>query len=76
LAEITGYLAPAGFAPELEHELGAAALKTYGRLVLATGPANAVAWAANVWREPAQIPMSSIADAAGKLRAIQRNWAT
>jgi 23S rRNA (cytidine2498-2'-O)-methyltransferase len=75
LAEITGYLAPAGFVPELEHELRAAALKTYGRLVLATGPANAVAWVANVWRDPAQIPISSIADAARKLRAIQRNWA-
>ena len=43
--------------------------------MLATGPVNAVAWAANVWRDPAQIPISSIADAARKLRAIQRNWA-
>jgi 23S rRNA (cytidine2498-2'-O)-methyltransferase len=75
LAEIRGYLAPAGFVAELEHELGASALKTYGRLVLATGPANAVAWIANVWRDPARIPISSIADAARKLRAIQRNWA-
>jgi 23S rRNA (cytidine2498-2'-O)-methyltransferase len=70
-----GYLAPDGFLPELQKELGEAALATYGRLVLARPPVSPVAWAANVWLEPQEIPISSIGDAAKKLRAIQRNWA-
>jgi len=47
VAEITGYLAPAGFIAELRQEPDAAALATYGRLVLATGPAIAPAWVAS-----------------------------
>src|SRR5689334_22840781 len=69
-----GYLAPDGFLPELQKELGAAASATHGRLVLARAPLQPVAWAANVWCEPEEIPISSIGDAAKKLRAIQRNW--
>ena len=42
---------------------------------IAEGPERAVAWAANVWRDPQRIPIASIGDAATKLRAIQRNWA-
>ena len=48
--------------------------EVHGRLVLARRDAP-VAWAANVWRMPVRIPISSIGDAAKKLRAIQRNWA-
>jgi 23S rRNA (cytidine2498-2'-O)-methyltransferase len=72
---LTGYLAPAGFLPELMTELGAAARETYGSLVLAEAPARPVVWVANVWYEPRWVPISSIGDAAKKLRAIQRNWA-
>lgn len=75
LAGLTGYLAPDGFLAELQQELGAAVIKTHGRLVLAGGPLAPVAWAENVWLDPLHIPISSIADAAKKLRAIQRNWA-
>lgn len=75
MAALTGYLAPEGFLAELQRELGGAVCKSYGNLVLASGAASPVAWTANVWREPLQIPISSISDAAGKLRAIQRNWA-
>jgi 23S rRNA (cytidine2498-2'-O)-methyltransferase len=75
LPELTGYLAPEGFLPELQAELGDAARETYGRLVLAEPPAAPVAWVANVWHAPVHLPISSIGDAAKKLRAIQRNWA-
>jgi 23S rRNA (cytidine2498-2'-O)-methyltransferase len=75
LPDITGYLAPEGFVAELQHELGDDAIETHGRLVIATGPARAVAWTANVWRDPVRLPIASIADAAKQLRAIQRNWA-
>ena len=75
MAAVTGYLAPDGFVAELKTELGAAALATHGDLVLADGAERPVAWAANVWRDPRHIPISSIGDAAKKLRAIQRNWA-
>src|SRR3954465_4594194 len=71
----TGYLAPDGFLPELQQELGWAVAETHGRLVLAQGPERPIAWAANIWRAPQKIPVSSIGDAAKKLRAIQRNWA-
>jgi 23S rRNA (cytidine2498-2'-O)-methyltransferase len=75
LAELTGYLAPDGFLTELQHELGADALETHGRLVLAVGAPRDVAWVANVWRDPVRLPIASIGDAAKQLRAIQRNWA-
>jgi 23S rRNA (cytidine2498-2'-O)-methyltransferase len=75
LAELTGYLAPEGFLDDLRAELGDAVTEVHGRLVLAQGPERSVAWAANVWRDPTSISVSSIGDAAKKLRAIQRNWA-
>jgi 23S rRNA (cytidine2498-2'-O)-methyltransferase len=75
LTELTGYLAPEGFIAELQQELGSAAVECHGRLVLATGPGRPVAWVANVWHDPVHIQISSISDAAKKLRAIQRNWA-
>jgi 23S rRNA (cytidine2498-2'-O)-methyltransferase len=74
LADFTGYLAPDGFLSELQNELGPTVRETYGNLVLAGGLAAPAAWAANVWRNPAYIPIVSIGDAAKKLRAIQRNW--
>lgn len=75
MVALTGYLAPDGFLAELQHELGSAAAGNHGRLVLAAGPAKPVAWIANIWHDPVQIPITSIGDAAKKLRAIQRNWA-
>lgn len=68
------YLAPDGFVAELQTELGGAVRETYGRLVVAYGPEQPVAWTANVWRNPVVTPIASIGDAANKLRAIQRNW--
>jgi 23S rRNA (cytidine2498-2'-O)-methyltransferase len=75
LPELTGYLAPEGFVAELQAELAGVPFETHGRLLLAEGPQVPAAWAANVWRDPQRIGISSIGDAAKKLRAIQRNWA-
>jgi 23S rRNA (cytidine2498-2'-O)-methyltransferase len=72
---LAGYLAAEGFEPELEEELGGAVVERHGRLLLAEGPPRAAAWAQNVWLDPRELPIASIADAARKLRAIQRNWA-
>lgn len=69
-----GYLAPDGFLLDLQKELGDAVLATRGRLVLARASTGPVAWAANTWFDPIEIPIGSITDAAKKLRAIQRNW--
>ena len=75
-ATTVAYLAPDGFVPELLQELDEAASEVHGRLVLApAGKERPLAWVANVWRDARRIPISSIGDAAKKLRAIQRNWA-
>ncbi len=70
----TAYLAPEGLVGELIAELGDVT-DVYDRLVLAPGPPREVAWAQNVWLEPARLRIASISDAAKKLRSIQRNWA-
>src|SRR5579871_2370757 len=70
----TAYLAAAGFVAELAHELGAIEA-AQERLLVAAGPPRRAAWAQNVWLDPQTIAIDSIADAARKLRAIQRNWA-
>jgi 23S rRNA (cytidine2498-2'-O)-methyltransferase len=70
----TAYLAAAGFLAELAEELGPVA-RLHGRLLIAPGPPRPAAWAANVWLDPQLIRVASIADAAAKLRSIQRNWA-
>ena len=75
MPELTGYLAPEGFVAELQTELAGVRFETHGRLLLAEAPEAPAAWAANVWRDPQRISISSIGDAAKKLRAIQRNWA-
>ena len=42
---------------------------------MTAGPRCPAAWAQNVWLEPQELRVASIADAARQLRAIQRNWA-
>lgn len=75
MATQTAYLAPDGFVDDLVRELGESVREVHGRLVIAEGEALDPAWAANTWRMPERIAISSIGDAATKLRAIQRNWA-
>jgi 23S rRNA (cytidine2498-2'-O)-methyltransferase len=70
----TAYLAAPGFEAELAQELGDSVIARHERLFVAEG-AKAAAWAANVWHEPHEIEIASIADGARKLKAIQRNWA-
>jgi 23S rRNA (cytidine2498-2'-O)-methyltransferase len=70
----TAYLAAEGFVAELAHELGSIAC-AHERLLVAPGPPRPAAWAQNVWLDPREIKIASIADAARKLRASQRNWA-
>jgi 23S rRNA (cytidine2498-2'-O)-methyltransferase len=71
----TAYLAPEGFVAELAQEVGPVEVAV-GRLLVAPGPPRpAAAWAQNVWLDPCAIGIVSIADAARRLRAIQRNWA-
>ena len=70
----TAYLAAQGYVDELAEELGAVD-RSHGRLLIAAGPPRSAAWAANVWLDPQEITISSISDAAAKLRAVQRNWA-
>jgi 23S rRNA (cytidine2498-2'-O)-methyltransferase len=54
---------------------GETILDRIGRLVFARGATGApAAWAQNTWLEPRFMRIDSIADAARKLRAIQRNW--
>jgi 23S rRNA (cytidine2498-2'-O)-methyltransferase len=68
------YLAADGYADELAAELGNGD-RIHGRLLIAPEPPRPAAWAANVWHDPQEISVTSISDAAAKLRAIQRNWA-
>lgn len=74
-APITGYLAPEGFLADLLHELKDDVRAVHGRLVLAAGPPRPVAWAENLWHAPQTLTITSIGDAARRLRALQRNWA-
>lgn len=71
----TAYLAAEGYADELREELRGEVVAAYGRLLAAAGPPRPVAWACNVWQEPQEVRVASVAEAARALRAIQRNWA-
>ncbi|MBV9861556.1 MAG: hypothetical protein JO267_05355 [Alphaproteobacteria bacterium] len=71
----TAYLAAEGYVAELAQELGNTEEPVCDRLLIAAGPPRAAAWAQNVWLDPQEIAIVSIADAAQKLRAMQRNWA-
>ncbi len=75
MVPVAAYLAPDGFVDDLVREVGETVREVHGRLVIAEGELLAPAWAANVWRAPQRIAITSIGDAATKLRAIQRNWA-
>lgn len=74
MSDLVGFLAPEGFLPQLQRELGGVG-ECFSRLVLAPPPEAPVAWVANLWRDPVRLPIASIGDAANQLRAIQRNWA-
>jgi len=73
----SAYLAAEGFEVQLASELARRGVRVaawHGRLALSCDPPAAAAWALNIWREPRAFPVASIADAAARLRDIQRNW--
>jgi 23S rRNA (cytidine2498-2'-O)-methyltransferase len=77
---VTGaaYLAADGYDRQLRDELRRASVKVvgeHGRLLRTNKPAIESAWAANIWLDPVEIAVTSIGDAAAKLKAIKRNWA-
>jgi 23S rRNA (cytidine2498-2'-O)-methyltransferase len=75
---LTGYLAPLDLEHELRDELANAGVRVnrrHERLVLSTDPPASARWAANIWRDAEEIPITSIGHAAKELRDRQRNWA-
>lgn len=73
-ATLTGYLSAPGFEAQLTHELSSNVVSSVNGLLIAPRQMDAPAWVSNVWHDPIWIYISSIGDAAAKLRAIQRNW--
>ena len=71
----SAYLAPEGFVDDLLHELGDRVMDVRDRLVLSSASPVQSVWAENIWLNPQLIEISSIGDAAKKLKSIQRNWA-
>lgn len=69
----TAYLAPEGFEHLLERELKGVT-DIYGRLYVAEGGPQKVLWCQNVWLNPRVIPITSVGDAAAKLKTLQRSW--
>ena len=73
----TVYVAATGYEAQLAEELRRLRLPLLWQRGPLFGTASAAAlpaWARVVWYEPVFFPVSSIKDAAGKLRQIQRNW--
>jgi 23S rRNA (cytidine2498-2'-O)-methyltransferase len=75
----TAYLAAPDYEAPLAEELRRAGVRVqhvHHRLLLAAGDAATSAWAANIWHDVQDVAIDSIGDAAQRLRAVQRNWAT
>ena len=76
---LTGYLAPVDLEHELRDEMAASGRRLsqhpHGRLLVSADEPMQSVWAANVWRNVEQIPITSIGHAAKELRGRQRNWA-
>ncbi len=75
MSPATAYLAAPGFVAELLVELGDRVRAVHERLVLTDASPIAAAWAQNVWYDPEELTIDSIAAGAAALRARQRNWA-
>jgi 23S rRNA (cytidine2498-2'-O)-methyltransferase len=77
-AVTTAYLAAEGYEKALADELdrfGAKTITVHERLHVCEGGPVDAAWAVNTWFDVEEVEISSIGDAAAKLRARQRNWA-
>lgn len=71
---IIGFLAPQDRLPELLKEVDGYILEIYGNLVICDHHAPTPYWVQNIWHDPLYIDVTSIKDAAKKLRDLQRNW--
>ena len=72
----SAYWAPEKFEAELREELGSDFLGQHGRLFLSSAPARELVWAHSTWTSPSLIEITSITDAAKKLRALRAGpWA-
>lgn len=73
----TVYVAAEGFEAQLAEEVRRARLPLLwqrGPLFGTAASSMPLAWARVIWSDPMFLPVRSIKDAAGQLRAIQRNW--
>ena len=73
MSECTVYLSPEGHADDLRREL-LGTVRSHGRLLLQSGPAQRVVWAQDVWPNAELHAIRSIQHAAGILRERGRNW--
>jgi 23S rRNA (cytidine2498-2'-O)-methyltransferase len=72
----TAYLAAEGFELQLHEELRRAGVEVRPHERLLIGDKDvAAAWAANIWHDCVELPVTSIGAAAKALRDVQRNWA-
>jgi 23S rRNA (cytidine2498-2'-O)-methyltransferase len=72
----TAYLAAEGFELQLREELRRAGVEVRPHERLLIGDKDVAAtWAANIWHDCVELPVTSIGAAAKALRAVQRNWA-
>lgn len=77
-AVTTAYLAAEGYEKALADELsraGARTMRVHERLHVCQGDPVDAAWAVNTWFDVEEVEIASIGNAAGRLRARQRNWA-
>ncbi len=74
MSHLTGYIAAEGFEHCVEAELKNVVAR-HERLFLARGKPQKTYWSQNIWLNPMTINFDSIADAARRLRDMQRNWA-
>lgn len=73
---MTGFLAPEGYEDELAHELSNERITSRcGRLFLVENATRVdFAWAQDVWENPREISIASIADGAKRLRELHSLW--
>jgi len=74
MTQLTAYLAPEGFLPQLLEELVEVEV-VHDRLVICRGAEQPAIWVDNVWRDVTRVPFESIGKTAKALRERGRNWA-
>jgi 23S rRNA (cytidine2498-2'-O)-methyltransferase len=70
----TAYLAFEGFEKELQYELKKTVSQKWDRLFLCDGPIQETIWAQDIWPDAQLIKITSINDAAKKMKALGKYW--